>query len=62
GPRHCIGESFAMAEMMIHLAVLAARLRPQPVASQPVELEADVNLRPRAPLYLRFTPVGCPGA
>ena len=25
GPRHCIGESFAMAEMMIHLAVLAAR-------------------------------------
>ena len=62
GPRHCIGESFAMAEMMIHLAVLAARLRPQPVASQPLELEADVNLRPRAPLYLRFTPVGCPGA
>jgi len=62
GPRHCIGESFAMAEMMIHLTVLAGRLRPQPVASQPVELEADVNLRPRAPLYLRFTPVGYPGA
>jgi enediyne biosynthesis protein E7 len=57
GPRHCIGESFAMAEMMIHLTVLAARLRPQPLAGQPVELEADVNLRPRAPLYLRFTPV-----
>jgi hypothetical protein len=46
-----------MAEMMIHLTVLAARLRPQPLVGQPVELEADVNLRPRAPLYLRFTPV-----
>lgn len=57
GPRHCIGESFAMAEMMIHLTVLAARLRPQPLAGQRLELEADVNLRPRAPLYLRFTPV-----
>jgi len=57
GPRHCIGESFAMAEMMIHLAVLAARLRPQPLAGRPLELDADVNLRPRAPLYLRFTPV-----
>lgn len=56
GPRHCIGESFAMAEMMIHLLVVAARLCPQPVSDQPVELEADVNLRPRAPLYLRFTP------
>ncbi|MFZ0467582.1 MAG: cytochrome P450, partial [Thiogranum sp.] len=62
GPRHCIGESFAMAEMMIHLTVLAARLRPQPLAGQPVELEADVNLRPRAPLYLRFTPVDQAGA
>jgi cytochrome P450 len=56
GPRHCIGESFAMAEMMIHLLVVAARLCPQPVSDQSVELEADVNLRPRAPLYLRFTP------
>jgi cytochrome P450 len=54
GPRHCIGESFAMAEMLIHLAVLAARLRPQAPATQDIELEADVNLRPRAPLYLYF--------
>lgn len=57
GPRHCIGESFAMAEMMIHLAVSAARLRPQPLAASGVELEAEVNLRPRQPMYLRFETV-----
>jgi len=54
GPRHCIGESFAMAEMMIHLLVTAARLRPRPLAPGGVELEAEVNLRPRRPLYLGF--------
>jgi cytochrome P450 len=54
GPRHCIGESFAMAEMLIHLAVLAARLRPLAPPISELELEADVNLRPRAPLHLYF--------
>lgn len=57
GPRHCIGESFAMTEMMIHLAVTAARLRPQPLATSEVELETEVNLRPCRPLYLGFDPV-----
>jgi cytochrome P450 len=54
GPRHCIGESFAMAEMIIHLAVTAARVRPQARAVSGVELETQVNLRPRRPLYLGF--------
>jgi cytochrome P450 len=58
GPRHCIGESFAMAEMMIHLAVVARHLQPEPIAAQSVELEADINLRPRAPVYLRFAATG----
>ncbi len=57
GPRHCVGESFAMAEMMIHLLVIAARLRPQPLAANGVELETEVNLRPRRPLYLTFEAV-----
>ncbi len=57
GPRHCIGESFAMTEMMIHLAVLAARIRPQVVEPLDVELETGVNLRPRDPLYLNFVAV-----
>jgi cytochrome P450 len=58
GPRHCIGESFAMAEMMIHLAVVAARIRPQAPAALRMELMTDVNLRPREPLYLKLTPAG----
>jgi cytochrome P450 len=58
GPRHCIGESFAMAEMMIHLAVLAAQIRPQAVVSRHIELETGVNLRPRDNLFLTLTPAG----
>lgn len=54
GPRHCIGETFAMAEMMIHLAVIVAQLRPLPLEAQAVELETGINLRPREPLYLHF--------
>jgi cytochrome P450 len=58
GPRHCIGESFAMAEMMIHLAVLASHVQPQALGQPVVEPEAEVNLRPRAPLYLHFKAAG----
>ena len=54
GPRHCIGESFAMAEMLIHLAVIAAQLRPVPPETKSIELETGINLRPRDPLYLHF--------
>lgn len=54
GPRHCIGESFAMAEMLIHLAVVAAQVRPVPPEARDLALETGVNLRPRDPLRLRF--------
>jgi len=56
GPRHCIGESFAMTEMMIHLAVLAAQIRPQAVAPPHMDLETGVNLRPRDNLFLTLSP------
>ncbi|MFQ5643403.1 MAG: cytochrome P450 [Thiogranum sp.] len=58
GPRHCIGESFAMTEMMIHLAVLAARIRPERAAVTGIELETEVNLRPRDNLFLNLVPAG----
>jgi cytochrome P450 len=58
GPRHCIGESFAMAEMMIHLAVMARTVQPEPIHGTSVAVRAEINLRPRDPLYLRFAPVG----
>ena len=46
-----------MTEMMIHLAVIAARLRPEAVAGLTMEAETEVNLRPREPLYLDFIAV-----
>ncbi|GMQ88895.1 MAG: hypothetical protein BMS9Abin09_0336 [Gammaproteobacteria bacterium] len=57
GPRHCIGESFAMTEMMIHLAVLASHICPEAIAVPDIELETEVNLRPRENLFLNLTPV-----
>lgn len=51
GPRACIGESLAMAEMLTHVVTLAhacdVRLAPP---GQTAEWEARVNLRPRAGL------------
>jgi cytochrome P450 len=45
GPRNCIGESFARAEMQLHLLIIARHLRLRYEESQPVALEAGVNLR-----------------
>ncbi len=47
GPRHCIGENFAMYEMTIHLARVARRLRLRCLHEGPLEFEAQVNLRTR---------------
>lgn len=54
GPRHCIGESFANMEMLVHLAVIASQVSPEIQKLPDIELDADVNLRPRHPLWLRF--------
>jgi cytochrome P450 len=45
GPRNCIGEHFARIEMQIHLMTIARHLRLRYIASQPIELDAGVNLR-----------------
>jgi cytochrome P450 len=54
GPRHCIGESFALFEMVAHLRSIARHFRLRPVAEGPVEMEAQVNLRTRHPLWMRL--------
>lgn len=54
GPRHCIGETFANMEMLVHLAVIASQVSPEVQESKVIELDADVNLRPRHPLWLKF--------
>jgi cytochrome P450 len=45
GPRACIGEHFAMVEMMLHTAMLARHFRLRYLPKHPLELECQVNLR-----------------
>jgi cytochrome P450 len=54
GPRHCIGETFAVYEMLMHLYQIARRFRLVYVPDKPLELEAQINLRTRHPLHMRL--------
>jgi enediyne biosynthesis protein E7 len=54
GPRHCIGETLALYEMLMHLYKMARRFRLVYVPDKPLELEAQINLRTRNPLYMRL--------
>ena len=52
GPRHCIGENMAMFEMLAHLHAMARRFRLTRASNEPIELEAQINLRPRSSLMM----------
>jgi cytochrome P450 len=54
GPRHCIGETFALYEMLMHLHRIARHFRLAHVPDKPIELEAQINLRTRHPLHMRL--------
>jgi enediyne biosynthesis protein E7 len=54
GPRHCIGETLALYEMLVHLYKVARRYRLVYVPDKPLELEAQINLRTRYPLHMRL--------
>jgi cytochrome P450 len=47
GARICIGESFAWAEGVLMLAVMAQRWRMEPVAGHPIAMNPTVTLRPK---------------
>ncbi len=47
GPRHCIGNSFAMMEAQLVLATVAQRYRLRLVPGHPVEPRVQLTLRPR---------------
>jgi cytochrome P450 len=53
GPRHCIGETFALYEMLMHVQRVARAFRLVHVPREPFALEAQINLRPRHPVYMR---------
>jgi cytochrome P450 len=52
GPRHCIGEHLAMFEMLVHVQTMARRFRLTRAGNEPIELEAQINLRPRTNLLM----------
>lgn len=47
GPRTCIGNQFALQELVIMTVVFLRRMRFQPVAGFPVEPDALITLRPK---------------
>ena len=53
GPRHCIGENMAMFEMLVHLNRMVRSFRLTRLDAGPIELEAQINLRPRSSLMMR---------
>jgi cytochrome P450 len=52
GPRHCIGENIAMFEMLVHVHAMSRRFRLRRAGNEPIELEAQINLRPRSNLMM----------
>ena len=52
GPRACIGEQFAMVEMIVHTAMLARHIRLRYRPKYPLELECQVNLRSKHGIYM----------
>jgi enediyne biosynthesis protein E7 len=52
GPRHCIGENLALFEMLGHVSMMSRRFRLTRAGNAPIELEAQINLRPRSNLMM----------
>jgi cytochrome P450 len=52
GPRHCIGENLAMFEMLVHVQAMSRRFRLTRSGDEPIELDAQINLRPRSNLMM----------
>ncbi len=53
GPRHCIGENIAMFEMLVHMHTMMRRFHFSRATDEPIELEAQINLRPKSNLMMR---------
>jgi len=56
GPRHCIGENFALFEMVLHLYEVARRFRLKFTTIEPLPVEAAINLRTRNNLFMTLEP------
>jgi len=57
GPRKCIGDSFAMLQMPLVMAMIVQRFRLDLVGGLKVVPEPAISLRPRDPVLMRLTRV-----
>ena len=55
GAHHCIGETLAIFEMLVHLNRFARRFSLRRVDSDPVSFEALINLRATRPFIMRLS-------
>jgi cytochrome P450 len=55
GPRHCIGETLALYEMLMHVHKVVPRFTLTLVPEGKIELDAQINLRARRPLRMVLT-------
>ncbi len=53
GPRVCLGNSFALLEMVFALAMALERFRVEPTSSEPIPAEFAGATRPTRPLWLK---------
>jgi cytochrome P450 len=56
GAHHCIGETLAIYEMLVHLNRFARRFSLRRIDDAPVEFEALINLRATRPFIMKLTP------
>jgi cytochrome P450 len=54
GAHHCIGETLAIYEMLVHLNRFARRFSLRRVDDEPIEFEALINLRATRPLIMQL--------
>ncbi|WPB58962.1 cytochrome P450 [Xylophilus sp. GOD-11R] len=54
GPRFCVGAGFAMAEMAMHMSMVASRFRMEYLGDGPAQPEFQINLRTRHPILMRL--------
>uniref|UniRef100_A0A8B9TJ40 Cytochrome P450 family 4 subfamily F member 8 n=1 Tax=Anas platyrhynchos TaxID=8839 RepID=A0A8B9TJ40_ANAPL len=57
GPRNCIGQSFAMAELRVVAALTLARFAVRPDPARPVRRKTELILRAEDGLWLRLEPL-----
>ncbi len=55
GPRVCLGNNFALMEMVYAFAMSAGRYRMQPVDNEPIDFEFAGTMRPVRPLVVTLS-------